>query len=573
MRFGTDDSQVALVQWQFCQPGALPLGFPTPFVSRDHDSWEIWPEVGEVQFARRLNTPTVGLSKANGLAQPCGDPAVWANGYPGHVPPNYPRSVFGLTLCCGSTMGAADLGILASIPPCGGGPIEMPRPNMRPERERREPLLPTLPSLPPAIPAWIGQLAPARQLAEDDARRAMPPAVIIPPPIKIAGPPPLQMRTVIEAVAQEVRQTAQPGVIVPPDIHLGLPGEGLTSLPAEGPYMSPRALAVIRDSIYVAQATVLRVDLAEEVRRAALAVIVPAGIIPSGPVEGLSSLLQAAEAEQPRGTVRSLIPPAAPVVSAARPAGSPPAEVGQDLARPPFTWEPRPVSGLWVPSAKYPFPEPDGPAGRAQATLIPYAPPPALLHTGGGSLVSAGATVTLTWAATTATGSYLFVGLLTNGVTAVTPPAGYSLLSTQVVSAGATMRVYGSPTSSARATDAFGLSPPSTAAISGAEIGNLTSTAVDQTSSNTGTSGTASTGTSGQTTQPFEVGLNAMGDVGIGGPGTSPTNGWALYVTSQSVTLGACTIFQKSLVGVATQSMACTLAASVAWACYLATFK
>jgi hypothetical protein len=117
MRFGTDPNQVAEIQWYFCQPGALPLGFSTPFVSRDFDAHEIWPEIGEVQFARRRNTPRVGLSPAPGIHAPCGDPAVWARGYQGHVPPNYPRNAFGVMLCCAAPLGTAPVGVLGYIPP------------------------------------------------------------------------------------------------------------------------------------------------------------------------------------------------------------------------------------------------------------------------------------------------------------------------------------------------------------------------------------------------------------------------------------------------------------------------
>lgn len=112
MRFGTDENQVAEIQWQFAQPGALPLPFPTPFVSRDWIHWEMWPAVGEVQYAPRLNTPDVGLSPMRGTGRPCGDPAVWAAGYPGTVPAAYPRGVFGQLLCCLPPMGQADFGLL-----------------------------------------------------------------------------------------------------------------------------------------------------------------------------------------------------------------------------------------------------------------------------------------------------------------------------------------------------------------------------------------------------------------------------------------------------------------------------
>lgn len=116
MRFGTDPNQVAVVQWQFCQPGAKPLGFPTPFISRRRDSDYIYPDIGEVMFSPTLNTPTIPTSLAPGTAEPCGDPAVWANGYQGHVPPNYPRNVFGLAMCCGAFMGAVRLKVRAYLP-------------------------------------------------------------------------------------------------------------------------------------------------------------------------------------------------------------------------------------------------------------------------------------------------------------------------------------------------------------------------------------------------------------------------------------------------------------------------
>lgn len=121
MRFGTDPNQVAVVQWSVCQPGALPLGFATPFVSRDHDRHEIWPEIGEVQYARRRNTASVGPSPSPGTHAPCGDPAVWAGGYPGHVPAAYARNAFGVMLCCAAQMGVAPLGVLGYVPAIGPG--------------------------------------------------------------------------------------------------------------------------------------------------------------------------------------------------------------------------------------------------------------------------------------------------------------------------------------------------------------------------------------------------------------------------------------------------------------------
>lgn len=193
MRFGTDESQVAVVQWQFCQPGALPLGFPTPFVSRDHDAHELWPDIGEVQFAQRVNTPTVGLSPASGQGQPCGDPAVWAAGYQGRIPPNYPRNLYGLTICCGSPMGTPEIGVLAYVPPCDGPPVvlrdQAAAIRMLRRQQPRFPLEGTRPPayLPPAPPVpgpWIpsARWPNPRQLG-------LPPKKLPPAPRTPAYPP------------------------------------------------------------------------------------------------------------------------------------------------------------------------------------------------------------------------------------------------------------------------------------------------------------------------------------------------------------------------------------------------
>jgi hypothetical protein len=120
MRFGTDAGQVAQVQWYFCQPGALPLGIPTCFCSRNVRPGDIDPDVGEVQFAPRLNTPGVGLAPSDGQGPPFGDPDVWRRGYQGTVPPLFPRNPYGVILNCGSPAGQAAFGVLPYIPP---GPL------------------------------------------------------------------------------------------------------------------------------------------------------------------------------------------------------------------------------------------------------------------------------------------------------------------------------------------------------------------------------------------------------------------------------------------------------------------
>jgi hypothetical protein len=162
MRFGTDANQVALVQWQFCQPGALPLGLPTTFHSRRRDIDYIWPELGEVQFAHALNTPLPGISPVPGTHAPCGDPEVWLNGWPGRVPPDFPRNVFGLSLCCDGPMGAARWGLAGEIEPCAGTDVVL--------RDQRLPLLSrerlTPPRRwPPRTPAYPPPPAPSPPVA------------------------------------------------------------------------------------------------------------------------------------------------------------------------------------------------------------------------------------------------------------------------------------------------------------------------------------------------------------------------------------------------------------------------
>lgn len=102
MDFG--DGVPQWVQWRECQPGALPLGFPTPFCShRVHEYRELLGPLGEIADTA-VNTPLVGPSPAPGTGHVCGDPAVWARGYGGPIPPEFPRNGFGLLACCGGLL-------------------------------------------------------------------------------------------------------------------------------------------------------------------------------------------------------------------------------------------------------------------------------------------------------------------------------------------------------------------------------------------------------------------------------------------------------------------------------------
>jgi len=117
--FGTDQTQYVEIQWEYCQPGALALGFSTPFVSRRHDFHEIWPPIGEIQYAQRpITRPREAqVSILDGTHAPCGDPLVWAQGYQGTIPEDYPLNAFCAPLCCQGPMGTASLGATAYFLP------------------------------------------------------------------------------------------------------------------------------------------------------------------------------------------------------------------------------------------------------------------------------------------------------------------------------------------------------------------------------------------------------------------------------------------------------------------------
>lgn len=105
MCFGADDtaqSHTSTIKWFWCQAGAKDLGIPSPFVSRTWDSWEIWPSLGEVQTAKRPRNSGEFPIYVSGQHRPCGDRKVWVDGYPGVIPPIFPRTDFGLLYCCES---------------------------------------------------------------------------------------------------------------------------------------------------------------------------------------------------------------------------------------------------------------------------------------------------------------------------------------------------------------------------------------------------------------------------------------------------------------------------------------
>ena len=104
MRFGTDPDQVADVYWYFCEPDAPDLGISTCFASRNWNRGEVWPDKGEVQFAKRAHRNDALDKPPTGFGDPAGDPEVWRRGFQGTVPPVFPRNGFGTLMACGGLL-------------------------------------------------------------------------------------------------------------------------------------------------------------------------------------------------------------------------------------------------------------------------------------------------------------------------------------------------------------------------------------------------------------------------------------------------------------------------------------
>ncbi len=101
MSFGENSSRADLIRWYWADDNAKDLGFPTPFVSRNWDQWEIWPDVGEQQYAARPWVDGNFPIDVPGVREPCGDRDIWSRGTIGTPKPIYPRNMFGLMACCG----------------------------------------------------------------------------------------------------------------------------------------------------------------------------------------------------------------------------------------------------------------------------------------------------------------------------------------------------------------------------------------------------------------------------------------------------------------------------------------
>lgn len=163
------------VRWYWCQPGAELLGFPTPFASRNHFE-QPWYGVGEAR--PRTNEDWNDGSfpiVVSGTAGPCGDPAVWEQGYDGDVPPIYHRNQWGLLFCCGGVTGGPSLSILAYVP----------KPPIIPARSSVAALLPLLIAgerakivMQPRPSAFGATVAPVAPIV-GDLRRGVTPAMLL----------------------------------------------------------------------------------------------------------------------------------------------------------------------------------------------------------------------------------------------------------------------------------------------------------------------------------------------------------------------------------------------------------
>ena len=121
-RFGRGSGHVSKITWYWCGSDAEKLPFPTPFASRNYVEKGVWPELGEVEGASRPWRNGSFPVFVEGNNPPCGSAMVWQYGYPGTVPPLFPRNVWGLLPCCGVNVnpiaaGQGELALAAWVRP------------------------------------------------------------------------------------------------------------------------------------------------------------------------------------------------------------------------------------------------------------------------------------------------------------------------------------------------------------------------------------------------------------------------------------------------------------------------
>lgn len=130
MVFGDNSSRADLIRWYWADPKAKNFPYPTPFVSRNWDQWEIWPDIGEMEWAARVRVDGDFPIPVAGQGPPCGDPDIWRGRLLGTPHPIYPRNMFGLMACCGgliAPLGQPTFGLQVQIGP-SVEPVPPPQP-------------------------------------------------------------------------------------------------------------------------------------------------------------------------------------------------------------------------------------------------------------------------------------------------------------------------------------------------------------------------------------------------------------------------------------------------------------
>ncbi len=105
MRFGIDCKQVRLIRWHWTAKGAKTLPMQTAFVSRNWAEPQPYPDLGEVWlYPRRWVNGSFPLVLP-GDDHFCGAEDVWENGWAEGCPPELPKLIDNVPVCCGPPIG------------------------------------------------------------------------------------------------------------------------------------------------------------------------------------------------------------------------------------------------------------------------------------------------------------------------------------------------------------------------------------------------------------------------------------------------------------------------------------
>ena len=532
MRFGTDLSQTSKVHWRFCQPGAEILGFPTPFVSRDHDAWETWPPLGEVQGAPRINDRPPQESFAPGTAPPCGSRKVWANGWDGTVPPLFPRNMFGLSACCG---GLIDL---PGHPVFGMTPQALPAFTPIPQLQ--------LPALPPYTTEVIQQWNYA-------TTHVLKPPAFLPRQAQLVDVHAEQLGDA-EAIGQQWSVAVIPGpypFIPRPQLVAEALPEDAGVLPGSNGQWSvaiiPAPPFVPRRQIVVDAQAVEQLQLPEKNLQWSVAVIPPRPFVPRTQLVSVATgAEQGLLAENPRQWSVATIP-ARPFVPPKQILGGGQEEPLPELPSAPVQW-----SVATLPTASH---GPSTPSNFSQNGNI--------------STSSIG----IHWGLPTTAGSTLNFGLIMDGSTLDLThlPAGCQVLSTQTVATGITVYSLCIQNAVAQSNTTFQALATCGMAAVACEQKGANAVSLDKTSPGATGSGTsASSGSSGTTSQAKENSVAIFGFAVTGGA-SGFTNGYTLG-NQQGFSGATVCLAYLALNSTASTSTVATVFPGGSWAGTLSTF-